>query len=218
MRPLYYIALTVAALAVCAAIAVPFAIHRYSVTNFLHAARDNDVAYLKSAIDAGIDANVKNYTGWTALAVASREGNVMAVVTLLMAHANPNSAVGCKGLLCRSPLDEAAKSDHAEVANLLLQAGAKDLYKALIDTAFYDHADVVQLLLDAHANPNALDAEDGVQTPLIGAALQRATDIVALLLKAGADPNLSNTTGHPPLWYARDPEIVDMLRAASGHT
>ncbi|MGX8717043.1 MAG: ankyrin repeat domain-containing protein [bacterium] len=72
--------------------------------------------------------------------------------------------------------------------------------------------DCVQILLDFGAKPNKM--ENGKQTPLAAAILNKYSNIVKLLLDKKADPNMQCLEDQTPLCVAIDvdaPEIVEML-------
>jgi hypothetical protein len=84
------------------------------------AAREGDLARLKSLLDSGADPNRRDANGRTALVEAVAGGQAAAARALLAAGAHPNltSSGG------RTPLIEAAIGGHVEIARLLIAAGA----------------------------------------------------------------------------------------------
>jgi hypothetical protein len=84
------------------------------------AAREGDLARLKSLLDSGANPNRRDVNGSTALIEAAAGGQAAAARALLAARANPNltSSGG------RTPLIEAAIGGRVEIARLLIAAGA----------------------------------------------------------------------------------------------
>jgi ankyrin repeat protein len=99
-------------------------------------------------------------------------------------------------------------------------------YKPLHNAAVFDHADIADLLIKAGADPNAPTGEDHrpcgspfneLATPLHLAAQAGSTNMISLLIKAGAKLNTPDDSGRTPLHYAagsyRPP--TDMLSAVT---
>jgi hypothetical protein len=63
-----------------------------------------------------------------------------------------------------------------------------------------EHLEIVDLLLTAGANPNAVD-RSGV-TALMCAAAQQRDQVVQALLDSGADPFVEDTAHHTAFWHS----------------
>ncbi|XP_017663744.1 PREDICTED: putative ankyrin repeat domain-containing protein 31 isoform X2 [Lepidothrix coronata] len=103
-------------------------IHRRNVygENLLHrAVTHQDVDLLRKIIKAGGNVNAQDYSGLTALHIASVEGFYGIANLLLKAGADVNAAE--KEQI--TPLQDAVKEGHYEMANLLLWYGADPLLK-----------------------------------------------------------------------------------------
>ena len=89
-----------------------------------YAARGSE-GYVREFLDAGMDANVVDEYGGTALQNAAANGHTEIVRLLLERGARPDIANrrGCTALML------AERHGHAEIARLLRQAGAADLPK-----------------------------------------------------------------------------------------
>ncbi|XP_027491020.1 putative ankyrin repeat domain-containing protein 31 isoform X3 [Corapipo altera] len=104
------------------------AIHRRNVygENLLHrAVTHQDVDLVRKIIKAGGNVNAQDYSGLTALHIASVEGFYGIANLLLKAGADVNAAEKKQ----ITPLQDAVKEGHYEVVNLLLWYGADPLLK-----------------------------------------------------------------------------------------
>ena len=115
------------------------------------AGRDDAVAALRRA------GGVPNRTGYLAIQVAARFGDVPALADLLAAGANPDAEVA--GHRHETPLMEAARDGYVDIARRLLRAGARvdhvdsDGETALMWAVRAGETDYAQALLAAGANP-----------------------------------------------------------------
>ena len=89
------------------------------------AASAGDVAKLKAMLDAGVDPNLANHYGGTALIFAARRGHLEAVKLLLERGANPNARDTFYGGDVMTPLNVALRMQHLDVAGLLIDKGAE---------------------------------------------------------------------------------------------
>ena len=145
--------------------------------------------------------------GWSdaPVADASARGDVEAVRRLLREGADVNAPQG-DGM---TALHWAAERDDAELADVLLYAGARvdagtriGHYTPLHLAARGAGATVVELLLDAGSDPNASTTNSGA-TPLHLAAATGDPDVVGALSEAGADVNgREGAWGQTPLIFA----------------
>lgn len=124
-----------------------------------------------------------------------------AVKALLKQGANPNA----RNYWRDSPLLIAVRADHAELAQVLLDAGAEVNVKGLGYTplglaARNGSLPLVRLLLKAGANPDRKN-DDG-DFPIHGAVLMGHTEVVSALLGAKPDLMLFNREGLAPLALA----------------
>jgi glutaminase len=83
----------------------------------LYAASQGDLDELRAVLAAGADPNAADYDGRTALHLAAAEGHLSAVGYLLSAGARPGAADRWGG----SPLTDATRAEHTDVAALLQQ-------------------------------------------------------------------------------------------------
>jgi len=132
------------------------------ISNFLAAAESGDTAKIAESLNQGIDVNVTDEHGQTALMVAADEGHVDTVKLLLQHKASPD----LQNRLGGTALMLACFKGHLEVITELLKAGAdvntksNDGYTALMQATFKSDKTAVQiinLLLDQKADINAQD-------------------------------------------------------------
>jgi len=101
--------------------ATPAAANRNGSTPMWLAANQGDAAMLATLLEGGADANEELPLGRRPLMLAARSG-VLAAVRLLLEHgADPNASETQRGT---TALMQAADQGHAEVINLLVEAGA----------------------------------------------------------------------------------------------
>ncbi|UBF27121.1 ankyrin repeat domain-containing protein [Kovacikia minuta CCNUW1] len=165
---------------------------QFSTAALLGAAKQGNVAALRSALQAGINPDAsevqerRNPRHKTALMFAAERGHIEAVRVLLEAGASVNLSDRPGKKLGKTPLMVAAESDHAEVMRLLLESGA------------------------------TVDAQDKRgETALFYAVQEETTEAVRVLLEFGADPHKKSWDGTPfeQATYA-SPEISKLVMAA----
>jgi ankyrin repeat protein len=158
-----------------------------------------------------------------ALDRAAAGGDAQALHTALADDADVRARTGEER---RTALHAAADAGHADLAAILLDAGAaidardKSGRTALWRAARRGHLDVVRLLLRCGADAEARDFE-AEQTPLIQAVLANEPGAVTELLSAGADPHATDADGLSALDYAEYQHVPEaraaLLRAIGSH-
>jgi ankyrin repeat protein len=131
---------------------------------------------------------IPNRTRITPLAIAARIGSEPSVIALLEAGANPDLATGDHWQ--STPLMEAARDGHLEVASRLILAGAR-----------VNHPDV------------------SGGTALHWAVLAGETQYAKFLLENGADLTIRDWTGETPLELAHrinHTDLIDLLESWRG--
>ena len=156
----------------------------------------------------GIDS--KDGSESLALQAAIRSGNESLVKLLIHAGAPVNP----KESKLFSPLADAAMTHHAEVMEVLLQAGAKvdavdhNGMTPLLSNGLFE-TNVTQVLLEAGANVNAAD-ERG-ETPLMKASGFGFKQTVKVLIERRADVNLKDRKGRTALMHAAAGQVSDTI-------
>ena len=169
------------------------------MTQKLQEATDLQLIVLPCFIDA-TDRQVKD------LVSAAREGLVSAVEEMLQRPQDPDQRTFVlenmvNELSCyQTPLGAACSHGHAEVARLLLFAGAShncrshpNRYDPVGATPLYlaskgGHAEVVRVLLEACADKNTASGMDAL-SPLLVATKNNRTEVAHVLLEGAADAN-----------------------------
>lgn len=180
----------------------------------MHVAAEED---LPSAIDiligCGKEVDPRDCNSQTPLMLASLQGNVDSVITLLNYGADPN----LRDVDEKSALHLAVHDDHHCIANILMKHGAAindiDKYSqsALLIASMFGYSDSVNLLLDNNADPNLQDSKG--ETALHHAAKNHSCSFRSLL-ERGADPNIRDFNGkkvYHIVAQQNQPEEIAML-------
>jgi ankyrin repeat protein len=179
---------------------------RFTVEEFMRAAREGDAAALGPFLDAGMNVDVTDAEANTALFLAASHGHAAAVKLLLSRGANPNVT----GTGWDTPLIVAARSGSVESVEALLAAGAQadrrseKNWTALSAAAYAGHADAVKAL--------APRSRDSLDEALQIACLKGETATVDALLGAGASVFSRSKDNKTPLMYAAMGGHVDAVR------
>ncbi|CAE7927296.1 unnamed protein product, partial [Symbiodinium sp. KB8] len=142
---------------------------------------------------------------------AAGQGRLAEVESLLQLPVDPDLRY-----FSTTPLMRASENGHADVARLLLEAGAQtDLHRhwgetALMDAAGGGHSQVVQLLLEAGAQKDLRDLESS--TALRYAAFNGRAEVVRLLLEAGAEKDMRDEDGGTALMDAASGGYVAIVQ------
>ena len=156
------------------------------------AAQRGDLKAVRELLREGADANAAQNDGMTALHWAASGNDVEMARTLLYAGATVRAATRLGGY---APLHLASRAGHAEVADMLLEAGADPNrftttgVAALHFAAEADAADVIKALAARGADLNARD-RFAERTPLMFAAVRGANRALDALIADGADASL----------------------------
>ena len=226
--------------------------HSLDRCSALHIAVRKDAAIVQVLIDAGADIEAKTALEKSPLYWACFSGELGVVETLLRAGAGVQStdtkgntclmlASICghteivRTLLCmpevqldqpdyngRTALHHAATKKHADVVQVLIDAGADIEAKTRLDRSSLHKAsgsgglDIVKMLVSAGADVRAINS-DG-HTCLFTASFQGHTDIVRYLVGLPeVEVNHRGTSGHTALYYARQKGHVDVVQVLLEH-
>ena len=159
-------------------------------SEFLEAAMRGDQSAVSALIERGIDVNVLDEEGRSALQLASFDGHHEVVTLLLKRGANVDH-IDAKG---RTALMFASTGPHLETVELLIKAGAsldaidhEEHFTALMFAAAEGQTEVVKALLRAGADPDLRDV-DG-DSALTFASQNGHAEVVSLLESVtDADP------------------------------
>jgi len=192
----------------------------FSKAEFFRALKNENRLIVNGFFEAGIDANVKNEKGETALTYSLDhvESEEILVPLIIRADINLRDDLG------NSPIHIAVLKKSDRIIDLLLKKNADvnltgqrtrfdslDLsgkgiqtkgISALFAAVLRKRADLVEKLIKSGAKPNIIDSAKSV--PLAEASFQRSANpkIVKLLLDNGADVNRTEPNGNTPLIYA----------------
>lgn len=183
--------------------------YRFTSEDFLFAAASNDLDGLILFGKAGIDVNIVNKKGRTALMEAAKNGKLPAVRLLLGAGADPRM-LDNRG---RDALISAASGGHIEISRLLMSRGVrsdtrdKEGWNGLSLSSYHGHSEVVRLLAGS-ASQQKLDEA------LLLASFGGDYETVFHLLRQGASVNARNPKNLTPLMIAAENghlEVVKLL-------
>ena len=158
----------------------------------------DDSAKAQQLLDSGLDVNIRNEQGTTALMIASG--------TLITDSE-------------RQTLGNRETEENSEMVALLLEYGAEpDLMNnvgqtALLSAIYHGWRRTAERLLKSGANANGSDEFDW--TPIMYAALHCYADIVQLLLENGADPALANKHGNTVTSIAKENDCARAIEILS---
>ena len=193
---------------------------------WMQAAEGGNLEGVRVLVRRGADVNVAiRPWGLTALMLATGQGHLEIVKTLLKAGANPNAVAfghgGVPGWAWMAAMNRCHER-WLEMTDAMLAAGVelnpKGIYPSPLGYAIEENDTVmIEALLKRGANVNLADSETG-DTLLIFAVRFSTPEVVAALIEAGADVNARNKSGQTVLMVADQKdnlwrnEIVGLLR------
>ena len=153
--------------------------------DLVDAARRNRDKMVRCLLAAGVEKDIRDVDGMTALMIASEAGYLDIARLLLEAGAEKE----CSDDFGWTALMLASHYGHLEIARLLLQADADKDRQPHVETALLlacesGHAEVARLLLQAGADSNCRGPVG--KTPLMLASESGHAEVARLLLEAGS--------------------------------
>jgi len=199
----------------CIAFAMQTAVHANSFDDFFKAIKIGDVKSVNALLYRGMDPNLVNETGQSALTLAVLQGQTDVALALIKAK---GIEIDERNSHEETPLMLAALNGDEKVINALIALDAevnKTGWTPLHYAASKGQLKAIEILLD---NSAYIDAESPNQTtPLMMAAGYGTAEAVRLLLESGADPRLLNDKGLSAIDFAKHANqstSVDLLYKA----
>jgi ankyrin repeat protein len=177
------------------------------------AAQGKDWTAVAALIKRGVDVNVPQPDGGTALHWAAHWDDLQGADLLLKAKANVNAA----NELGMTPLALACINASAPMALKLLASGANPnsanqaAETVLMTASETGNLEIVDALLAKGANPNLKERTQD-QTALMWAATEKHSAVTQTLIKAGADVHAKSKGGSTPLLFAARSGDIDSAR------
>ncbi|KAH8422365.1 ankyrin repeat domain-containing protein [Aspergillus melleus] len=189
---------------------------RQKDTRLIDAVKQNQDKVVEESISGGIDPNLRDQEGRTALHWAVIQSQI-STARLLCAHSE--TEVNCKDLQYgRTPLAWAAAGGNTAIAEYLLSrtetnVNSEDRYQQtpLSEAVRQGNTAIAELLLSTKGvNWEPLDREN--RTPLFWAAKSGNEAMAGLLIEGSANPNARDRLGHTPLFWAARSGQTEMVQ------
>src|SRR5438093_4658282 len=180
----------------------------------VNAARKSDTATVRALLKKGIDVNIRDIDGTTALYWAAYESDSEIAELLIRAGADVKAA-NRYGV---APLYLACVNGNAGLSEMLLKAGADpnsagaDGETMLMTASRTGKQEAVMALLAHGANANAKESRRG-QTALMWAAAEGHAEVVKALVEHGADIHARANGGFTPFLFAVREGQIGAVRA-----
>ena len=186
----------------------------FNKDSFLDAVRNGYEDLVELFIKSGMQPDVKDGAGNTALIIASDKGYYRIVKLLLENNADVNS----RNNYNISALMAAYNQEHIQVADLIRQNGAED--RDLLGIEFLKavqrgDAGEVKATLEKGASPNFRGSEG--EPPIITAVTHNYLEIAQSLLKHNASVNAKNSEGKTALMLAAEWDMNELIKLLLQH-
>ncbi len=155
-------------------------------SGFLDAAKKGEEQQIKNILKNGVDVNIKDKEGWTALHQAAFNGHIKIAKYLIQKYADVNA----KEVDGWTPLMLASVNGHTKLVKLLIEKGADvnainvDGWTSLHGAAVNGHIDIAEALVKKGAEVN-FGGNNGI-TPLLVAKSVNRTKLTELFILNGA--------------------------------
>ena len=181
-----------------------------TTTRLNWSAERGDYVEVKKLIEEGADVNAQDKQGFTALMIASKEGNIEIAKLLIEEGANVNAEdeMGFTALML------ASRNGHIAIVKLLIESGAD--INAKVRLVSY-HTESVSIWGSIFGGGEIRRYYINPSTALMAASSEGHTEIVKLLIESGADVCFRDEEGFTALKWASSEghiDIVKLLREA----
>ncbi|ABR90598.1 transcription factor [Janthinobacterium sp. Marseille] len=189
-----------------------------SAVQFLLAAENGDIPTLKALLESGMDINVTNRQGRTAIVVASLKKQYASVEYLIAAGADINK----QDETCFNPFLLSCLNNDLTLLRIVLK-GHPDLTRltrfggvGITPASEKGHVEIVRELV-TRTDINVNHTNFVGWTPLLEAIVlndggAKQQEIVKLLLDHGANPNMTDMWGKTPLFLAQEKGYAEIAR------
>ncbi|WP_309244732.1 ankyrin repeat domain-containing protein [Cohnella silvisoli] len=177
-------------------------------TQWMRAAEQGDLETMRDVLLGGVDLNMQDANGRTAMMAAAYNNQIAAFEWLV----NEGADVNIRDNRLDNPFLYAGAEGLIEILKLSIKAGADTRMTnrfggtALIPAADRGHVEIAKLLLtttDVNVNHvNNLGWTALIEAVILGDGGPKHQQIVKLLLEHGADPNITDNDGVTPLSHA----------------
>ena len=192
---------------------LPSAAHAAGGAELAEAARNRNLAAVRTLLQQRADVNARQPDGGTALHWAVQWDDLPMAALLVGSGANA-SAANDYGIV---PMYQACTNGSAAMVGLLLKSGANanavlpSGETMLMAAARAGSVEAVTALLASGASVNAAEKTRG-QNALMWAVSERHSDVARALIEADADINARTTSGFTPLLFAAREGDLDTAR------